>query len=183
MKTKKQNIKAQPLQSGGQAIVYDDFSGNPLKVKFLGNRWWVTTPGERLQLLKDYFDDEDVNFFFLCEAGDKVGALALAKMLGKALENPEDKVDEVMRQRVKSLERLGVRLNLKDEPLVLELEVLSNEGASWRQGKFSALCHLACDFCEVLFDVDAFDTKKDAEEWVGYYFDLLESLGIKFSII
>lgn len=182
MNTKKQKIKAQPLQSRGQAIVYNDFDGTPLKVTFLGNRWWVTTPGERLLPLKEYFDDENVNFIFLCEAGDKVGALALAKMLGKALENPEDKVDEVMRQRVKSLERLGVRLNVKDEPLVLELRVFSNEGTSLRQGKFSAWCHLAGDFCERLFDVDAFDTKKDAEEWVGYYFDMLESLGIEFKI-
>ena len=183
LNTKKQNVKAQPLQSGGQAIVYNDFDGTPLKVTFLGNRWWVTTPGERLQPLEDYFDDEDINFNFLCGTGDKVGALALAKMLGKALENPEYKVDEVMRQRVEELKRMGVTLNVKDEPLEVELELLSNEGASCRQGKFSVWCHLTDDFCERFFDIDAFETKKDAEEWVGYYFDFLESLGIDFKII
>lgn len=183
LNTKKQNVKAQPLQSGGQAVVYNDFDGTPLKVTFLGNRWWVTTPGERLLTLKEYFDDEHINFNFLCETGDKVGALALAKMLGKALENPEDKVDEVMRQRVESLKRMGVTLDVKDEPLVVVLEVFSNEKASWRQGKFSACCHLAGDFCERFFDIDAFETKKDAEEWVGYYFDFLGSLGIVFKII
>lgn len=166
-----------------EAIVYNNFDGSPLHVTFLGGQWWVTTSGEKLQPLEDYFCDEDINFNFLCGADDKVGALALAKMLGKALENPEYKVDEVMRQRVEELKRMGVTLNVKDEPLEVELELLSNEGASWRQGKFSVWCHLADDFCEVLFDVDAFDTKKDAEEWVGYYFDFLESLGIDFKII
>ena len=49
-----------------QAVVYNDFDGTPLKVTFLGNRWWVTTPGERLLPLKEYFDDEHINFNFLC---------------------------------------------------------------------------------------------------------------------
>ena len=161
-----------------QAIVYNDFDGTPLKVTFLGNRWWVTTSGEKLQPLEDYFDDEDINFNFLCGADDKVGALALAKMLGKALENPEDKVDEVMRNRVMSLKRMGVTLDVKDEPLVLVLEVFPNEKGSWRRGKFSAWCHLDGDFCEMIFDIDEFDTEESAMFWVSIYFDFLHSLRI-----
>ena len=96
-----------------KAVVYDNFAGCPIVVAFLGNRWWVVTPGEKVQPLEEYIDDEDISFRFLCEAGGKVGALALARMLGVALENPEDRVDEVLRQRVKSLERLGVTLDVK----------------------------------------------------------------------
>lgn len=175
--------KTKQMNGNYQAVVYDDFAATPLLVTFLGNRWWVTTYGERLQPLKDYIDNEDINFNFLCEATDKVGALALAKMLGKALGNPEGKVDEVMRQRVASLKRLGVTLDVKDEPLVLELEVFPNEKGSWRQGQFSAWCHLAGNICEMVFDIDAFDSKKDAEEWARFYFDYLEELGIEFTII
>ena len=66
-----------------KAIVYDDFAAHPLKVTFLGNRWWVTTPGEPLQPLDKVFGDKTIGFCFLCEAGGRVGALALAKLLGE----------------------------------------------------------------------------------------------------
>ena len=164
-------------------VVYDDFAGIPLSFTFIGDRWWVTTPGEKLQPLEDYCDGDDISFCFLCVAGGKVGALALAKMLGKAAENPEDKVDEVLRQRVDSLKRLGVTLDVKDESLLLELEIKSNEGYKHRQGKYSAYCHLHGNLFERIFDIDAFETKNGAEEWVSYYFGMLEKLGIDFKIV
>lgn len=165
------------------AIVYDDFCGMPMKVTHLNNAWWITTPGMTLQTLEDYFEGEDGGVVYLCEDGGTVGARALAMMVGKALEKPEDAVDEVMRQRVDSLKRLGATLDVKDEKLTFELRVFSNEGITAREGNFSVWCHLADNFFEKFFDIDAFETKKDAEEWVGYYFDLLESLGMEFTII
>ncbi len=166
-----------------QAVVYDNFSGCPIVVAFLGNRWWVVTPGEKVQPLEEYIDDEDISFCFLCEAGGKVGALALARMLGVALENPEDRVDEVLRQRVKSLERLGVTLDVKDEPLLLEMEAFTNDGRLARHGNYSVICHLHGNSFERIFDVDAFESKQVAEEWAGFYFDTLENLGIEFKIV
>ena len=164
-------------------IVFDDFSGFPLKVSFIGNRWWIMTPGEKLQPLEDYMDADDIGFCYLCEANGKVGALAVAKMLGKALTNPEVEVDKVLHQRVKSLKRLGVTLDVKDEPLLMEMDTITNEGNPSRHGKYSVICHLHGNYFETIFDIDAFDTKHDAEEWVGYYYDTLENLGIKFKII
>lgn len=166
-----------------KAVVYDNFAGSPIVVAFLGNRWWVVTPGEKVQPLEEYMNTEKISFCFLCEAGGKVGALALARMLGVALENPEVEVDEVLRQRVKSLERLGVTLGLKDEPLLLEMESFSNDGKPARHGKYSVICHLQGNYFERIFDIDAFDSKADAEEWAGYFFDTLESLGIEFKIV
>lgn len=164
------------------AIVYDVFCGEPMKVTYLNNGWWVTTPGMMLQPLKEYINDMKVGVRFLCVDGGTVGALALAKMLGKALENPESAVDDVLRQRVEHLKRMGVKLDM-NEPLLLELDIVSNEGKPARQGKFSAMCRLADDYCEWLFDIDAFQTKQDAEKWVGYYFALLDDLGSDFTII
>jgi len=166
-----------------QVIVFDDYAGCPLKISFIGNKWWVVTPGEKVQPLEEYIDAEDIGYCYLCEAGGKVGVLAVAKMLGKALENPEDKVDEVLRQRVKSLERLGVKLNVKDESLLLEMEIISNENRYARHGKYSVLCHLHGNYFEKIFDVDAFESKHDALEWTSYYFDALENIGIEFKII
>ena len=166
-----------------QCVVYDDFSGFPLSVTFLGKCWWVTTPGMKLQPLENHFEGDDIGFHFLCEAGGKVGALALAKMLGRALENPEDAVDMCMRKRVDSLMRLGVTLDVKDEHLMMKLETSPNIEYSHRQGKFSVCCHLADNIFEELFDIDAFDSKKDAEQWVTFFFDLLEELNINYTIL
>lgn len=191
MSTNQQNTKTLSLLSRGlansvqsfQTIVYDDFAGGPLKVTFLDGGWWVTTPGQKLQPLEDYFEGEDIGFIYLTEAGGKVGALALTKMLGQALTNPEDKVDLVLRNRVRDLMRLGVTLDVEDEPLVLELDVIPNEGKPAREGEYSVRCHLAGNFCEQIFDIDAFDSRKDAEEWAFRYFEFLQDLGIKISII
>ena len=166
-----------------QVIVFDDLMGIPYKISFIGNRWWMTTSGEKFQPLEDFMDAEDIGFCYLCEADGRVGALALAKMLGMALDNPEDRVDEVLRHRVKSLKRLGVTLDVKDEPLLLEMETISNENSQNRHGKYSVICHLHGNYFEEVFDVDAFDSKHDAEEWVSYYFDTLENVGIEFKII
>lgn len=168
-----------------QAIVYDDYTGTPLKVTFLGGQWWVTTAGEALQPLNDYFGDDDddgVNFRFLCEANGKVGALALAKMLGVALKNPEDYVDKTLRQRVASLKRLGVKLNMQDETLKLEMEVFENPTGFYLQGKYSAVCYQRNNCFDTFFDIDDFDNKSDALQWVGYYFEMLEDLGIAYII-
>ena len=167
--------------SGNQAIVYDDFSGFPLQVSFLGGQWWVTTPGEMLQPLNDLLDD-DISYNYLCEAGGKVGALALAKMLGKAVEEPEIDVCKAMRQRVENLKRLGVYIDVNDEHLTLELRVFKNPEKSCRKGKFSVWCHATVCFYDVLFDIDGFSSEGDAEEWVGYYFDFLRDLGIDFIV-
>ena len=166
-----------------KAVVYDNLAGSPLVVVFLGNRWWVVTPGEIVQPLAEYMDSEDITFSFLCESGGSVGALALARMLGKALENPEERVDEVLRHRVKSLERLGVKLDVKDEPLILDMEIISNENCLKRHGKFSVICHLHGNYFANLFDIDAFESKDNAEEWVSCYFETLENVGIELEII
>ena len=166
-----------------QLVVYDNYYGNPILVTFLGNRWWVVTPGEMLQPLEECFGGDDISFFMLCEAGGTVGALALAKMLGHALENPEDEVCNVMHWRVAELNRLGVTFDLMDEPLLLELDVFPNEHYSRREGKFTMTCYAqgACNVC--LFNIDGFDLKVDAEGRARFYFDYLSHLGIRFTLI
>lgn len=167
--------------SENQAVVYDDYAGFPYRVSFLGNRWWVTTPGEPLQPLSDLLDD-DISFNFLCGADGKVGALALAMMLGKALTEPEDEVMRVMHKRVKSLKRLGVRMDLHDEQLTLELRVFKHSKDSLRRGKYSVWCHERDCFYNMLFDIDGFDSREQAKEWPDYYFEFLGELGIDFKL-
>lgn len=169
-----------------QAVVYDNCTGSPMLTTLLGGQWWVTSPGMQLQTVYDYLNECGVNIedvTFLCEAGGSVGALALARMLGRALENPEDDVRDVMHWRVAALNRLGATFDLLDEPLLLELEVIPNGPYSRREGKFTVTCYAkgACDEC--LFNIDGFDTKEDAEGRALYYFDFLEYIGIRFTIL
>ena len=166
-----------------KAVIYDNYMGFPYAVTAIGNRWWVTTPGEELLPLDDFIGDDEIGFCYLCEAGGKVGALTLAKMLGKALTNPEDCVDKVLKLRVESLKRLGVTLDVKVEPLELELEILKHQDGSFRHGKYSDICHLNDNYCEQLFDIDSFESEQDAERWADYYFMVLKSVGFKLRII
>lgn len=167
--------------SENKVIVYDDFSGFPLQVSFLGNQWWVTTPGEMLQPLNEYIG-EGISYNYLCEAGGKVGALALAKMLGKTLEEPEIDVRRTMRQRVEDLKRLGVTIDVNDERLTLELRVFKHRKDSLRQGKYSVWCHATECFYDMLFDIDNFNSVSEAEEWANYYFDFLREIGVNFTV-
>ena len=166
-----------------QFVVYDNYSGNPILVTFLGNRWWVTSSGQKLEPLEKVFDGEDIGFVTLCEAGGTVGSLALARMLGNALTNPEDYVSDVMHWRVAELKRLGVTFDLMDEPLLLELDVFPNVAPSRRKGKFTVICYArgACDEC--LFNIDGFDSKEDAEGRAIYFIEFLKHNGIKFTLL
>lgn len=166
-----------------QAIVYDDYAGFPLKVTFLGDSWWVTTPGEPLQTREEHDQGENIMYYLLCEAGGTVGALPLAKMLGKAIEFPEDDIAKLLPERVASLKRLGVTLNVKDESLKLKLDIFRNEEGSGRGGFYSMICYLADNYCEQLFDVDYFDSRIEAKLWCKSFFNYLESIGIDFSLV
>ena len=167
----------------GTIIVYCDFSGIVLRITNFNGKWWVTSPGERLQPLEEYFEGADVSFRYLCEGGGTVGALALARLLGHALENPEYDVKVTLQQRVDALKRLGVSLVVKDEPLTVELEVFDNAGKSHRQGKYSAWCSVVGDSCTMLFDIDGFSTKQDAELWAFTYFEFLQDLGVDLIVV
>ena len=164
-----------------QAIVVDNYGGFPMKVTFLGDRWWVTSPNEVLQPLDDYLGGDDNDFTYLCEAGSKVGALALASMLGKALEDSGQDIRLAMRQRVESLKRVGVELDYEGDTLSLEQRVFSNK-STFRQGKFSVWCYVTDDCYDPLFDVDGFDTQADAESWADCLFEFLREIGIDFNL-
>ena len=46
-----------------QFVVYDNYSGTPILTTFLGNCWWITTPGLKLQPLEECLGGDDVSFY------------------------------------------------------------------------------------------------------------------------
>ena len=165
------------LNSNNQIIAYESFSGNVYQLSFFDYQWWVTTPGEILQPASRIFGTEDIEFLFACNAGGKVDAITLAKILGKALENPYSTIDDELALRVAQLKRLGITEGWQGEQLDFEWEVFSNEKSPRRQGKFSVRCQRVGIIFSV-FDIDAFDVKADAEHWAKTYFEFLRSQGI-----
>lgn len=165
-----------------QIVVYDNFGGTPIQVSFLGGKWWVTSPNERLVPLDKYIPGDEYGYSFACEGHGTVGAMTLAKLLGRALEQPELDIDETLRHRVADLRRLGVTLDVKDETLKLEYRVFSNEGTQ-RQGKYSVLCDMEGNPFVTFFDIDGFDEADVAELWANTYFDYLKELGINYTIL
>ena len=169
------------MERSNQIIVYEDFSGWPYQVSFFGNQWWVTTPGEILQPLYELFGKEGIRVCFACNQGGKVDAVTLAKMLGRALENPFDTIDVDLPNRVEALERLGVSGGWKQKRLDLSWELIDNKDYPKRKGKYSIRCWFANSY-EHVFDIDAFREKKEAEDWARTYFDFLRSLAIVVNI-
>ena len=137
----------------------------------------MTTPDEKLQHATGLFGMADIEFLFACNAGGKVDAITLAKILGKALENPYSTIDDELALRVAQLKRLGITEGWQGEQLDFEWEVFSNEKSPRRQGKFSVRCQRVGIIFSV-FDIDAFDVKADAEHWAKTYFEFLRSQGI-----
>ena len=177
------NIFRNAHESGNVAIVYDDFAGEPTRVTNIDGRWWVTTPNNLLQPLEEQYGGMNATYFYLCAPGEVVGALSLAKLLGKSIENPCFPVEDTLHHRIAELKRWGIMLNPKDEALTLELKVFANEPNVRRHGKYSVTCHAVGNCYEPLFDCDAFDNKEEAEEYAQLYFDFLDEIGIDYSFI
>ena len=165
-----------------QAVVYDDNAGWPLTVTLLGNQLWVTTPNEQLQPLADYYDGTDTRFCYLCDAGGTVDTLALAKMLGKAVEMPEIDVEDVLARRIDKLKRLGVSMDGQSAPLQLEVAVFRHDMKSHRQGKYSVWCTANGYLYDMIFDIDNFDNADDASELAKIFLDFLKCIGIRTNV-
>lgn len=172
----------QNQSSDNQVIIYDDYSALPMRLTFIGGEWWITTAGVPLQTVDEYFDDDRSDMVFLCKDGENPGAFAIAKMLGKALENAECAIDNVMEHRMKCLERMGVQLDVTDEVLQLEQEIITHKPDSHRSGKFSLWIHAGDSFDKWLLDCEGFDSKTDAELYAATFLTFLESIGVVFSL-
>lgn len=169
-------------RSDNQVIIYSKYSAMPMRLTFLGGEWWITTPSVPLQKVDEYFDPDEAECVFLCKVGEKPGALAITKMLAKAVENAECAIDNVMEHRMKRLERLGVQLDVKDEKLELVEEIITHRPDSHRSGKYSLWIHAGDSFDKWLLDCEGFDSKTDAQLHAAIFLTFLESIGISYSL-
>ena len=158
-------------------IVYGKSSGVATIATFLGNQWWVTNKDERLEPLNSGEPYDQSDYRYLCEVGELVQTRDLAGMMAAALEMPEGDIKEVLNNRLKELNMMGVKFVSSAQYLNLDVRVFSNQGTK-REGKFSVMCN-DTDRDMPLFNLDAFDNAKDALNWAKVYVEFFLKHGVK----
>lgn len=162
-------------------IVYGKCGGFATIATFLGNQWWVTSKDEKLEPLFDKGPYSELDYRYLCEAGELIQMRDLEGMMGCALEMPDGDIKETLTSRLKDLNMMGVKFISSAQYLNLKIRVFSNEGTK-RQGKFSLWCS-DTDRDLSLFDVDGFGDAKEALNYAKVYVEFFLKHGVKCSCI
>ena len=163
-----------------QILVYGKCGGYVTIATFLGNQWWVTNKDEKLEPLYDDGPYSEHDYRYLCEVGELVQMRDLAGMMGAALEMPEGDIKEVLNNRLKELNMMGVKFVSSAQYLNLDVRVFSNQGTK-REGKFSVMCN-DTDRDMSLFNLDAFDNAKDALNWAKVFVEFFLKHGVRVCV-
>ena len=158
-------------------IVYGKSSGVATIATFLGNQWWVTNKDEKLEPLFDDSPYSELDYRYLCEVGELVQMRDLAGMMGAALEMPEDDIKDVLNNRLKELNMMGVKFVSSAQYLNIDVRIFSNKGTK-REGEFSVMCN-DTDREVGLFDLDSFSDAKDALNWAKAYVEFFLKHGVR----
>ena len=165
-----------------KAYLYDSLCGIVYRCMFAGiddyghAQWVNITPGEEPKTLEDYVTDEDLqgtHFFVLCMEDETAQSSQIAKILGKVAELPLNGLGADLAFAVKNMQDMGVKWNQK--PLNLTVRVMENGDRSKRVGKYSFWIEDNDSCCDILADVDGFDTMEDLFWTVRTYFLVLEA--------
>lgn len=165
-----------------KAFLYDSLCGLVYRCMFAGvdgcgrAQWVNITPGEEPKTLDEYVADEDLQgtrFFVLTMDGDTAQASQIAKILGKVAECPINGLGMDLTFAIRHMQDMGVKWNLK--PLNLTVRAMENDKGSKRVGKYSFWIEDNDSCCDILADVDGFDSIEELFRTVRTYFLVLES--------
>ena len=165
-----------------KAFLYDSLCGLVYRCMFAGidgcgrAQWVNITPGEEPKTLEDYVIDEDMQgtrFFVLAMEGETAQSSQIAKILGKVSECPINGLGMDLTFAIRHMQDMGVKWNQK--PLQLTVRVFENGVQSKRNGKYSFWIEDNDSCCDILADVDGFDSVEELFRTVRAYFLVLES--------
>ena len=165
-----------------KAFLYDSLCGLVYRCMFAGvdgcgrAQWVNITPGEEPKTLEDYVIDENLQgtrFFVLAMEGETAQSSQIAKILGKVSECPINGLGMDLTFAVKHMQDMGVKWN--KNPLNLTVRAMENSKDSKRVGKYSFWIEDNDSCCDILADVDGFDSIEDLFRAVRTFFLLLES--------
>ena len=92
----------------------------------------------------------------------------------------EGDIKEVLNNRLKELNMMGVKFVSSAQYLNLDVRVFSNQGTK-REGKFSVMCN-DTDRDMPLFNLDAFDNAKDALNWAKVFVEFFLKHGVRVCV-
>ena len=161
-------------------LVYGKCGGYVTIATFLGNQWWVTNKDERLEPLYSGEPYDQSDYRYLSEVGELVQMRDLAGMMGCALQYAEDDIKDVLNNRLKDLNMMGVKFVSSAQYLNIGLSVSDNKGTCFK-GKYRVLCS-DTDRDMMLFNVDSFDNAKDALNWAKVFVDFFLKHGVRVCV-
>ncbi len=165
-----------------KAFLYDSLCGLVYRCMFAGvdgcgRALWVNiTPGEEPKTLEDYVIDEDLQgtrFFVLAMEGEAAQPSQVAKILGKVAECPINGLGADLAFAIRHMQDMDVKWNQK--PLNLTVRVFENGKDSKRVGKYSFWIEDNDSCCDILADVDGFNSVEELFRTVRTYFLALEA--------
>ncbi len=143
-----------------------------------GHAQWVNlTPGEEPKTLEDYLRDEELDgtrFFVLALEGETVESSLIAKVMGKVAQCPFTGLGADLKYIIAHMKKLGIKWN--KNPLKLTVRAFENSATSRRAGKYSFWIENNDSCCDILTDVDGFDSIEELFKMLRVYFAALESL-------
>ena len=160
-------------------LVYGKCGGYATVATFLGNQWWVTNKDERLEPLNSGEPYDQSDYRYIAEVGELVQMRDLAGMMGSALQYADEDIKDVLNNRLKDLNMMGVKFVSSAQYLNIKVHVFENKGTS-RKGKFSVLCS-DTDRDMLLFDIDSLDDVRTSMKFVRAYMDFFLKHGVKVS--
>ena len=164
------------------AFLYDSICGLVYRCMFAGvdgcgrAQWVNITPGEEPKTLEDYVADEvlqGTRFFVLCMEGETAQSSQIARIMGKVAEMPLNGLGADLAFTVKHMKELGIKWN--KNPLNLTIRAMENGDRSKRAGKYSFWIEDNDSCCDILADVDGFDSMSELFRTVRTYFLVLEA--------
>ena len=147
------------MKSLNMIVVYGKNSGVATTATYFGNQWWITSKDERLEPLYS--------------KGSLILMKDIAGMMGCAMECGEIDTREVLKNRLRDLNALGVKFQAVPQVMNLVLHVRTKVDG------YSVSCDDGDNDWMRFFELDGFDSAKLAWEKVRIFMDFFMKHGVK----
>ena len=159
-------------------VVYGKCGGVATVATFVGNQWWITSRDERLEPLYSGEPYDQSDYRYLCQKDELILMKDIAGMMGSAMESDEADMKEVLRNRLKDLNAMGVKFLSVPQVLNLVVNVRVKQGNS-SMGGYVVTCDEGDNDWMRFFELGGFASAKQAWEMVRIYMDFFLKHGVK----
>ena len=161
-------------------IVYNNFMGTPEKVVFLDGKWWKLSRDAELVPLPEpeYGDDYYRN---LCSLDEVITMSDLACLMGCSIieVDTDDVRTEVFENRLKDLQRLGVKINADPQQMDVKVSIVENPKAP-EHARYRLSCFDSNDEWRDYIFLEKYKEPFDAIKAFNAYLEFFKNHGVTF---